>query len=213
MIKSKPMKLNKDKYFQAIEKALDNAEELIEEAEILLKYNKDARAYTLFQFSIEEVGKAFLAFQFVLRGNIENAEETKKFFKDFNSHIVKTKTSQGIDFMFALEIEKSSYSKKLMEEFIFERVDVAVFNNYKNYSLYTSYKDGEFCKPSEIITKDMLDKISKNAKFRLQVGKPFIKLGIKNYDVLFESKNNIDEKELSDETQKKIQELLNSKFD
>ncbi|KIO54289.1 AbiV family abortive infection protein [Flavobacterium hibernum] len=207
------MKVNKNKYFDAIEKALDNAKELIEEAEILVKYNRNARAYTLFQFSIEEVGKAFLVFQFVLNGNIEDVEETKKFFKDFTSHTVKTKTSEGIDFMFALAIEKSSYSKKLIEEFIFERVDVTVSNNYKNYSLYASFKDEEFYKPSEIITKNMLDKISQNAKFRLQVGSSFIKLGVKNYDVLFETRNNFDERELSEETKKKIEELLNSKFD
>ncbi|PJJ08723.1 AbiV family abortive infection protein [Flavobacterium sp. 1] len=207
------MKLVKEQYFQAIEKAFNNAEELIEEAEILAKHNKNARAYTLFQFSIEEIGKAFLIFQFVLNGNIEDIEETKKFFKDFRSHTVKTETSQGIDFMFALQIEKSSYSKKLIEEFIFDRVDVAVSNDYKNYSLYTSYKDGEFYKPSEIITNDMLDKISKHAKFRLQVGKPFIKLGIDNYDILFETRGSLDEEEASIQTQKKIEELLNSKFD
>lgn len=207
------MKLNKEQYFDAIEKAFNNAEELIGEAEILVKYNKNARAYTLFQFSIEEIGKAFLAFQFVLKGNIDDIKETKKFFKDFTSHTVKTKTSQGIDFMFALEIEKSSYSKKLIEEFIFERDDVNVSNNYKNYSLYTSYKDGEFYKPSEIITKDMLNKISKHAKFRLQVGRPFIQLGIENYDILFKTRVSLDEEEVSIQTQKKIEELLNSKFD
>ncbi|PXY42725.1 hypothetical protein DMB65_01505 [Flavobacterium cheongpyeongense] len=207
------MKLVKEKYFQAIDKAFNNAEELIEDAEILAKHNKKARAYTLFQLSIEEIGKAFLTFQFVLNGNIEDAEETKRFFKDFRNHTVKTKTSQGIDFMFALQIEKSRYSKKMIEEFIFQRDDVIISNDYKNYSLYTSYKDGEFCTPSEIITKDMLDKISKHAKFRLQVGKPFIKLGIDNYDILFKTRDLLNEEEASIETQKKIEELLNSKFD
>lgn len=207
------MRLNKEKYFLAIEKALNNAEELIEEAEILAKYNKNARAYTLFQFCIEEVGKAFLTFQFVLKGNIEDVEETKKFFKNFTSHTIKTKTSQGIDFMFALQIEKSSYSKKLLEEFIYERIDVNISNNYKNYSLYSSFKDGEFYQPSEIITKDMLNKISKHAKFRLHVGGPFIRLGVNNYDILFETRNNLCEEDASAETQKKIEELLKFKIE
>ncbi|MCR4032489.1 MULTISPECIES: AbiV family abortive infection protein [Flavobacterium] len=207
------MKFKKEQYFQIIEKALQNAEELIVEAEILEKNGKNARAYTLFQFCLEEVGKAFLAFQFVLKGNIEDANETKKFFNDFKSHTVKTETSQGIDFMFALKIDKSPHSKKMIEEFIFNRDDVTVSNNYKNYSLYTSYIDGEFYKPSEIITNDMLDKISKHAKFRLQVGKPFIKIGIDNYDALFKTRDLLNEEEASIETQKKIKELLNSKFD
>lgn len=206
------MKFDKEKYFQAIQKAFKNAEELIDEAEILLKYNKTARAYTLFQFSIEEVGKAFLAFQFVLEGNINDEKETKRFFKDFRSHTAKTKSSEGVEFMFALASEKSSYSKKLLEEFMYDRKDVFVTNNFKNYSLYVSEIEGEFYKPSEIITSDMLDKISKHAKFRLQVGKPFIQLGIDNYDVLLETRGSLDKKEVSFETQKKIDELLNSSF-
>lgn len=207
------MKIDKEKYFQAIEKALNNAEELIEEAKILAKYNKYARSYTLFQFSIEEVGKAILVLKFILECDIEDANETKKFFKNFTSHIVKTNISQGIDFMFALEIEKSPHSKKLLEEFIFERTDVIVSNMYKNYSLYTSFKDGEFYQPSEIITKKMLDKIARHAEFRFKVGGSFVKLGIENYDILLETRDSLDEEEASIQTQKKIEELLNSKFD
>jgi len=206
------MKFNKEQYFQIIKKALENAEELIGEAEILEKYGKNARAYTLFQFCIEEVGKAFLAFQFVLKGNIADTKETKKFFNDFKCHTTKTETSQGIDFMFALAVEKSSYSKKLLEEFIFDRDDVFVSNNYKNYSLYTSQINGKFYKPSEIITKDMLDKITKHAKFRLQVGKPFLNLGIENFDILYETRNDLNEEEESIKTQSKMEDLLKSKF-
>lgn len=206
------MKLNKNEYFKAIEKSLSNAEELIEEAEILVKHNKNARAYTLFQLSIEEVGKASLTFQFVLNGNIDDIQETKLFFKNFVSHTTKTKSSKGIDFMFALAVENSPFTKKLLEDLMFADEDVRISNNYKNYSLYTSLIEDKFYKPSEVITTDRLNKIAHYAKLRLQIAKPFFKIGIENYGVLFETRNDLDVEAMSIETQKKIEELLASNF-
>jgi AbiV family abortive infection protein len=206
------MKFNKNEYFEAIEKSLSNAEELIEEAEILIKHDKYARAYTFFQLSIEEVGKANLAFQFVLKGDIENLQETKQFLKKFINHKTKTKSSQGIDFMYALSAEKSTFTKNLLQDFMLEHNDVDVSNDYKNYSLYTSFKDNKFQKPSEIITKDRVENIAHYAKLRLQVAKPFFMIGIQNYDILFETRNDLDEVAMSIKTQKKIEELLASKF-
>ena len=113
------MKLKRSDYFEAIEKSLANAKELIEEAEILAEKNKIARAYTLFQFSIEEIGKALLTFTFILKGDIESDEETKKFLKKFTSHLEKTEFSQGIDFMFAIMAEKSDLTKKIIRKLIF----------------------------------------------------------------------------------------------
>lgn len=202
------MKLDRLDYFGAIEKSLANARELIEEAEILVEKNKIARAYTLFQFSIEEVGKAFLTFTFVLKGDIESDLETKKFQKDFTNHLAKTKFSQGIDFMFAIMSEKSDLTKKLLENSYFELGKVHISNNYKNYSLYTSLIDNKFHKPSEIITKEKLDKIAYYAKLRFQVAEPFLKLGIQNFDVLYETRNNLDEETTSIQGYKKIKKIL-----
>lgn len=207
------MKLNKNDYFDAIEKSLSNAEELFEEAEILAKYNKYARAYTLFQFCIEEVGKAALTFHFVLYGNIDDVQATKQFNKDFVNHLTKTNNSIGIDFMFALSAKQSAFTKKLLKEMMFEYNDDAkVSNNYKNYSLYTSLIEKKFYQPSEIITKERLDKIAYYAELRLKIAKPFFSTGILNYDKLFETRNDIEKEAMSIETQKKIEELLASKF-
>ncbi|WP_395049133.1 AbiV family abortive infection protein [Flavobacterium sp.] len=204
----KTIKLDRLDYFEAIEKSLGNAKELIEEAEILAEKNKVARAYTLFQFSIEEVGKAFLTFNFVLKGDIESDVETKKFYKNFINHLAKTEFSQGIDFMFAIMADKSDLTKKLLENSFFELGKVHISNDYKNYSLYTSLIDNKFHKPSEIITKEKLDKIAYYAKLRLQVAEPFLNLGIQNFDVLYETRNNLDEETTSIEGYKKIKEIL-----
>lgn len=207
-MKKQSIKLDQLDYFEAIEKSLANARELIEEAEILAEKNKVARAYTLFQFSIEEVGKAFLTFTFVLKGDIDNDVETKKFQRDYTNHLAKTEFSQGIDFMFAIMAEKSDLTKKLLENSFFELGKVHISNNYKNYSLYTSLIDNKFHKPSEIITTEKLDKIAYYAKLRLQIAEPFLKLGIQNFDVLYENRNNLDEEMTSIEGYKKIKEIL-----
>ncbi|RTY65288.1 AbiV family abortive infection protein [Flavobacterium sp. LB2P53] len=202
------MKIDRLDYFEAIEKSLANARELIEEAEILAEKNKVARAYSLFQFSIEEVGKAFLTFNFLLKGDIESDLETKKFQNDYKNHLAKTEFSQGIDFMFAIMAEKSDLTTKLLENSFFELGKVHISNNYKNFSLYTSLIDNKFNKPSEIITKEKLDNIAYYAKFRLQIAEPFLKLGIQNFDILYETRNNLDEEATSIKSYKKIKEIL-----
>lgn len=206
------MKFNKIQYFEAIEKSLSNAEELIEEAEILAKHNKKARAYTLFQFSTEEIGKAFLTFQFVLYGDLEDAIKTKQFLKEFRDHKTKTERAQSIDFMLAMTVKKSDFTKKLLENSMSEFNTATISNNYKNYSLYTSLIGHKFHKPLDIITEDRLAKIAYYTKLRLQVAKPFIKTGIENYDLLFETRNDLDKEKTSEKVQKRIEELLASKF-
>lgn len=202
------MSLTRTDYFEAIHKSLANASELIEEAEILAHNKKIARAYTLFQLSIEEVGKASLTFNFVLKGNINNAPEIRDFNKAFYSHTTKTKFSQGMDFMFALMSEKTPSTKKLLENFMEQRDKVNISNDYKNYSLYTSLIDSKFYMPSEIITEEQLSHIAYYAKLRLRVANPFFTLGIENFDALYENKSNLDEEATLDEGAKKMREIL-----
>jgi AbiV family abortive infection protein len=202
------MNLTRTDLFEAIHKSLANARDLIEEAEILAQNKKIARAYTLFQLSIEEVGKASLTFNFVLKGNIENATEIKEFDRSFCSHTSKTKLSQGIDFMFALMSEKTPTTKKLLENFIEQMDKVDISNDNKNYSLYTSLIDNKFYKPSEIITEEQLSNIAFYAKLRLSIATPFFTLGIENFDVLYENRNILDEEETLNEAAKKMREIL-----
>lgn len=202
------MSLTRADYFEAILKSLANASELIEEAEILAKSKKTARAYTLFQLSIEEVGKASLIFNFVLQGNIGNDIEVRNFNRAFLSHTTKTRFSQGMDFMFALMSEKTPHTKKMLENFIEQRDKVNISNDYKNYSLYTSLIDGKFYTPKEIITEEQLSNIAYYAKLRLRIANPFFTLGIKNFDVLYENRNNLDEEATLNEGAKKMREIL-----
>ena len=202
------MNLTRTDYFEAIHKSLANASELIEEAEILAQNKKIARAYTLFQLSIEEVGKASLTFNFVLKGDIENTIEIREFNRNFYSHTAKTKFSQGMDFMFALMSENIPNTKKILENFMEQRDKVDISNENKNYSLYTSLIDNKFYKPSEIITEEQLSNIAFYAKLRLRIATPFFSLGIENFDVLYENRNNLDEETTLNEGAKKMREIL-----
>lgn len=58
----KLQEINKDTLINCVEKCLQNARELFDEAEILKKYKKFPRAYTLYHLSIEEIGKVFFNF-------------------------------------------------------------------------------------------------------------------------------------------------------
>lgn len=202
------MSLTRADYFEAIRKSLANARELIDEAEILVQNKKIARAYTLFQLSIEEVGKAFLTFNFVLNGDIDNAAEIREFDSAFINHKAKTKFSQGLDFMFALMSEKTPDTKKILENFMEQRDKVNISNNYKNYSLYTSLIDNKFYMPSEIITEQQLSDIAYYAKLRLSIANPFFTLGIENFDALYETRDNLDEGAILNEGVKKLREIL-----
>lgn len=203
--------LEKSDYLSAVIKALVNAEELLEEAVILSKYNKIARAYTLFQFCIEEIGKASLTFQFVMYSNISDNLEVKKFLKNFTNHKEKTSSSMGVDFMYALTTENSGLSKKILDNYILQYDKINDSNNNKNYSLYTSLIESKFYLPSEVISKKQLDDIAFFANLRLKIAKSFFELGVQNFDVLFENKSELNEEMMIEKGSKKMKEILGIK--
>ena len=146
--------MTNDNLLEAVEKALQNAEDLFDEAIILKNHEKTARAYTLFQFSIEEIGKAAMTFYFALHGNLKNEKEYKTFLKDFRDHKIKTEVSQGVDFMFVMMTEGNDFTKKLLHNLLEKdnNLSLNLSNNKKNYSLYTSLIEDKFYAPLEVIT-------------------------------------------------------------
>ena len=112
--------------------------------------------------------------------------------------------------MFSIMSQKSNLTKKLLENSFSELGKVNISNDYKNYSLYTSLIENKFHKPSEIITKEKLENISYYAKLRLQIAESFIKLGIQNFDILYEIRNDLDEDAALREAAKIIKEIKES---
>jgi len=183
------MKLTKDNLFDAINKSVQNSGLLYQEGEILFSKKRYARAYSLFQLSIEESGKAMMTYNFLLFDDFENETNQKKFLKNFKSHKFKAKKSINIDLLVAEAIGSKNIKKTLILNAEYQKKHINEINDLKNYSLYTSLVYGKFMLPSEIITKKMSDDLGFYAKIRQDTAKQISKLFIENFDkILLERK-------------------------
>lgn len=182
------MKLNKENIIEVTRKSLSNAEELINDALLLEQNQRYARAYTLYQLSIEEIGKALISFYLLIQGGLNDEKNVKKFKKDFLSHQIKTKQTTHMDFLLAKVAFKGNPKEavKFLEHSVYESDNVKILNNYKNYSLYTSYIEGVFVKPSEVIGREKVENIKFRAKTRFYAANAFLNIGIDNVDRLME---------------------------
>ncbi len=135
---------------QEIEKAIrlciENAKELLEEAEILFKKKHFARTYTLSQLAEEELAKVMT----LLRTGIEIACEGKFDYKSFNqrlkTHTTKIKNIELIKQTIPTKGKKSDELKiqlKKIDKF------AKFLNNQKNKSIYVGFDGKKFSKPSE----------------------------------------------------------------
>ncbi|MBI5915264.1 MAG: AbiV family abortive infection protein, partial [Bacteroidetes bacterium] len=84
------MKITKEILIDAAKKSLENAKELVVDAIILEKNNRKERAYTLFQFSIEEVGKAISSTLMIFTKGYNDVDRTKEYVRFFKDHKFKT---------------------------------------------------------------------------------------------------------------------------
>jgi AbiV family abortive infection protein len=201
------MKLLKEDLFSAIEKSLVNAHELHSDAKILKENNRFARAYTCFQFCIEEVGKAALTYQYLLD---DDTSKSKLFLKDFRDHKTKTNSAIGIDMLMLKIIQNPVLKKKTLINSHIQNNSLDKFNNLKNYSLYTSLIDGKFYLPSEIVTETNVEDIEFYAKIRLEVAAQFYKIGIKEFDEVLKAHKEMDEEKLIGEMVEEIKKILSS---
>lgn len=175
------MKVPTDKkdLFLLIEKCLQNAQELFEEAMILFENKKSPRAFSLFQLSIEEIGKTALIYSFI-KEEVKSEIIIEKFWKDFTNHKIKTKKSISYDKMFEFILPDITNDKKLIKDYSEEILNltskVHLSNEYKNFSLYTSFYDNWFYLPSELITEDLIFEIKNLCQIRLNISKQFYKI-------------------------------------
>jgi len=204
------MKFQKNDLLEAVEKSLKNAEELIEEAKLLKSHKKFARSYTLYQLSIEEIGKMSLTFNFLMYDDIEDDLQCKAFLKNFTHHQTKTKISIGLDLIFALNSDASNFNKEVVKNFLNKssKENINISNNLKNYSLYTSLIENKFYSPSEIITEDKVNDIEFWANLRLEIANSFFAPAIKNFDKLYETRKDFNKQEAVEEGIKVLGKIL-----
>ncbi|MBW3522879.1 AbiV family abortive infection protein [Chryseobacterium sp. NKUCC03_KSP] len=161
------MHLKKETLEKAVINALNNASELFEEAGLLEKNKKFARAFTLFHLSIEEVGKVFIIFKYLLQNNY-SSDEMKKFDKEFRNHKIKINASTKIDVLLACLEESSTLSPELIEKVTYSKEKINNLNQLKNLSLYSFINEDLSFKPTDIIRKEDVEEIHLIAQYRIE---------------------------------------------
>ncbi len=176
-----------------IVKSLKNANELIEEGDILLKENRISRAYCLYQLAAEEVGKSRLLFALIIDRQLGEDINYKEVNSEFTHHQPKSKGALTFEklallLMYGGEKDKTVEERKVNFLAALKGVqiknDVQVLNNHKNNSLYVGIKDGAFVEPSDCITKEMAIELRTNTLIRLEAGKAILVGMLKNLDTI-----------------------------
>jgi len=165
-----------EKIYNAIFLTYENASELYEDAEILYKNGKTKRSYTFYHFSFEEGGRFFLLaktlFRFLLK-EIEITELNYGYLKSigFEHHIKKL--DESVLKMFTSSVYNSTlennteFIEKLTEMYEDLKGRVNEFNNLKNRSIYISYIDNNFVKPTDSISIDNVEDMKQLADIQL----------------------------------------------
>jgi len=167
--------LSINQILSASSKIIENAQELIVEAELLLKNNKNARAFTLAQLACEELIKFNLLLPIAFELARDHSIDWKGIDTRLRNHLVKIRGAIFLDFIRkppqggvyqASELsQQMSTSKKL--------------NDMKNYSLYASQVGHDYVKPSELIDEQ-------TALARISYARELLKIYWKTYSAISE---------------------------
>lgn len=158
----KPLSINQ--ILSASSKSMENAQELVEEAELLLKNSKHARAFALAHLACEELIKfqALIPVAFELARN--HRVDWKKIDKRLRNHIVKIRGSILLDYL--RHPPDGAYQASELSQ----QMDAAEdLNDLKNHSLYASQIEDEFFKPSERINPRLATACVAHAREQLQI--------------------------------------------
>jgi AbiV family abortive infection protein len=151
---------------------LENASELINDAEILSEQKRYSRTHTLSQFALEEIGKAFMLYQLYnsIQSDKRKEFDFKTFRKNFRNHKAKTLETTMIDLMMYAENKTGDFKTIALENFRdIQKVKNGNYDKKKNDSLYVSIENNKFVKPSELFkekeTLDFLFKTKSKVEF------------------------------------------------
>lgn len=208
------MKLSNNELTDAIYKCLSNAEDLISDANCLKDNNRKERAYSLFQLGSEEIGKAFIIYYYMLTEDRNDMKAFNKFLKEFRDHKLKIKRFISIDY-FVLLATKDVINDKLKflnsSNYEFENIDK--LNDFKNYSLYTSFMKGKFWAPKDIITATDIKRMEFRTFSRFTMAKTILIPAIEHYQEIkdyYDANPSIqNQQKILENTTKSINDLLN----
>jgi AbiV family abortive infection protein len=207
------MNIQESKLIIAIEKSIENSEDLLSDAQLLHEHHRLPRAYALYQLAIEEAGKAMDIYGNIVLGLLNDDKGVKKFRWTFTNHIEKAQRVRMLSLMFAIELKKENkeVGEMLIGWIVKEIQEPETLNDYKNYSLYTSFIKNEYRMPNEVITKERVNYIKLMAMHRVGLTKTYLKMSLEHLATLkdYTSKNPMNENAL----QESINDYIKENFD
>ena len=175
------MKLGINNLKEGIIKNINNSQELIDEAEILFKNEKYARAYLLSHFAIEESSKCGMLLKVIAFKVWNEKIDIKIVRKRFLNHKDKIRNYK------LLEIFNETKIIDLEKE-------IGKLNNFKNQSVYVNWtNENEFIMPNEIfdkkMTAEMMEKSLEYVKLYTKISVQLINNEVGIFSILRESKD------------------------
>jgi len=161
-----------DEIKKGIRCCVENANDLIYEAEVLLRNKIIARTHSLSQLAMEEAGKSMMLYDLYNSLQMDKRAEFdfKTFRKNFRDHKWKTFKTNLIDFMMFAENEKiddlEKFSKITFVEI--QKIKNGHYDNLKNNSLYVSIENDKFLKPAEIFNENEVTEFFLLAKSKIE---------------------------------------------
>ncbi len=211
------MNFNENELRIAVSKSISNSEDLISDADLLLENNRLPRAHALYLLAIEEAGKAIDIYESLLFETFKDSEGQRMLKENFKSHLKKAGKARLIDIYQAVQFFRNNNKSKGQEilQLVFQEMEVAKeINDYKNYSLYTSFIENTYKNPHEIITEEMVSVIRNLAKNRVVLVKQFVTVPSKQYEEMkkYAVENPITNEYSDEEIMKYLEENLSSDF-
>ncbi len=148
---------------KGFQNCIQNAQELCEEAELLLNNKRYARAYALTLICFEEIGKLLVLLGGAYHGPRDKAL-WRKFWKRFRTHALKR---SRVSLMEMLSLP-SVTPEQTFREMQFEPEEEGL----KQSALYVDYRDGNITCPSELwgeSSRSLVETALKNARNRLKL--------------------------------------------
>lgn len=190
---------------EGINSSIENAMELISDAELLFENERYARCYCLCQLAIEEAGKAFLIYNFYnsLQLDKRNEFDFNDFNKKFRNHKLKTQEANTIEFIMYAE-KKDEDIKNFTQRVIkdIQKINNGHYDKLKNDSLYTSFENKIFIKPSQTFNNEITLSFFCSSKKKVNFAKGWLEkhikmdewLGADKEGIIIQLKKHVDKK-------------------
>ena len=197
-----------EEFKKGINLCLENANDLISDAELLLENKRFQRAYTLFQLASEEVGKALLIYLNFIFPTSGEENSFKTFKKEFKHHSIKMERIISMEY-FLLQLAKDKKTKLAFIKNLYSNLhNIDRLNDKKNYSLYTTIVDNRFKLPKELIFETDVIELKKMTNIRMSLAKSMIKFGLPIINELKEYSKTVGRDVLISDAAKELAELL-----